>query len=72
MLDKRTDNVSEKFSQDWEVYLVLSSDLKLATYVELDTVCNVEDLNNMLEIIEAKAEFDEIARLKREQEANTK
>lgn len=49
---------------------MLSSDLKLASYVELDTVCNVEDLNNMLEIIEAKAEFDEIARLRREQEAN--
>lgn len=61
--------MADKFSQDWEVYLVLSSDLNLASYVELDTVCNVEDLNNMLEIIEAKAEFDEIARLRREQEA---
>lgn len=50
------------------MYLVLSSDLDLASYTELDTVCNVEDLNNMLEIIEAKSEFDEIARLTREQE----
>lgn len=46
--------------------MVLSSDLKLATYVELDTVCNVEDMHNMLEIIETKTEFDELAHLKRE------
>lgn len=46
--------------------MVLSSDLKLATYVELDTVCNVEDLHNMLEVIETKIEFDDIAHLKRE------
>lgn len=50
------------------MYLVLSSELRLASYVELDTVCNVEDLHNMLEIIEAKIELDEVARLKREQE----
>lgn len=50
------------------MYLVLSSDLNLASYVELDTVCNVKDLHDMLEIIEAKSEFDEIARLRREQE----
>ena len=40
----------------------------MATYVELDTVCNVEDLHNMLEILEVKQEFDELARIKAEQE----
>lgn len=39
----------------------------MATYVELDTVCNVEDLHNMLEILEVKMEFDEVARIKAEQ-----
>lgn len=57
----------EEFTQDWEVYQVLSSGMNLTTYVELDQVCNVEDLMNMVEIVETKAELDEI-RAKREQE----
>lgn len=40
----------------------------MATYVDLDTVCNVEDLHNMLEILEVKMEFDELARIRAEQE----
>lgn len=40
----------------------------MATYVELDTVCNVQDLHNMLEILEVKYEFDDVARIKAEQE----
>lgn len=40
----------------------------MATYVELDTICNVEDLHNMLEILEVKMEFDELARIKAEQD----
>jgi len=47
--------------------MVLSDDHPLATYVELDTVCNTEDLYNMLEIIEAKAEYAAIAKLTAEQ-----
>jgi len=40
----------------------------MATYVELDTVCNVEDLHNMLEMLEIKMEFEEIARIKADQD----
>jgi len=40
----------------------------MATYVELDTVCNVEDLYNMLEMLEIKMELEEIARIKADQE----
>ncbi|WPJ20662.1 hypothetical protein vBPFY1MI_186 [Pseudomonas phage vB_PF_Y1-MI] len=46
----------------------MTADNPMASYVELDTVCNVEDLQNMLEIIEVKMEFDDVARIKAEQE----
>lgn len=48
--------------------MVLTSKLKLASYVELDTVCSVEDLYNMIEIIEAHSEFLEIDRQRAELE----
>lgn len=60
--------LQERFGQDWEIYLVLTAESPMATYVELDTVCNVEDLHNMLEILEVKMEFDELARIKAEQD----
>lgn len=50
------------------MYLILTSNPPMATYVELDTTCNVEDLHNMLEMLEIKMEFEEIARIKAEQE----
>lgn len=64
----RVSKLQERFGQDWEIYLVLTADNPMATYVELDTVCNVEDLHNMLEILEVKQEFDELARIKAEQD----
>lgn len=45
----------------------MTSELKLASYFELDTVYSVEDLHNMLEIIEVKQEIDDIVRIKAEQ-----
>lgn len=51
--------------------MVLTADNPMATYVDLDQRCNTEDLHNMLEILEAKMEFDEIARIKAQQ-ANPK
>lgn len=47
--------------------MVLTAEPPLATYVELDTVCNTEDLHNMLEIMEAKATYIEVGRLIAEQ-----
>ena len=47
--------------------MVLAAEPALATYVELDTVCNTEDLHNMLEIMEAKATYAEVRRLIAEQ-----
>ena len=50
---------------------MVTSDLKgMATYVELDTVCSTEDLYNMLEIIEAKNEYDDLARIEAENNRN--
>lgn len=67
-MDPRTKRIMEDFTQEWEIYQVLSSELRLTTYMELDTTCNVEDLFNMVEIIEVKAELDEIDRIRREQQ----
>lgn len=66
MVHPRIGKLQEKFSQDWEVYMVLNSDLKLASYVELDTICCTDDLYNMIEIIEARNEFLEVDRLRQE------
>jgi len=46
--------------------------LKLASYVELATVCNTHDLHDMMEIIEAKNEFDEVARIQAERDRTNK
>ena len=51
--------------------MILTAEHPMATYVELDTVCNVADLHNMLEILEVKMEFEELARIKAEQERAT-
>ena len=46
----------------------MTSDLKgLPTFVELQTVCNVEDIYNILEMLEAKSEMDEVARIQQAQ-----
>jgi hypothetical protein len=65
-------DVSDAFTQDWDVYMVLTSDLKLATYMDLDTRCNMEDLNNMLEIMELKHHFDAMAEKYRQQQEASK
>lgn len=58
--------MQDGFSQDWEVYGVLTNELRLATYVELDTVCSVEDLHNMLEVIDVHNEFTAYAQKQRD------
>lgn len=67
MVHPRIQELQDKFSQDWEVYMVLAAEPPLATYVELDTICNTEDLHNMLEIMEAKATYIEVGRIIAEQ-----
>lgn len=63
--------VEAGYSQDWEIFRIVSSDLRgMPTYVELDTICNVEDIYNCLEILDAKFEMDEVARI--EQKNNQK
>lgn len=57
----RIQRIQDQFSQDWEVYNVLTSPLGLATYLELDTVYNTEDLYNMLEILQVHKEIETVA-----------
>lgn len=61
--------MQDKFSQDWEVYMVVTQEHPMATYMDLDTRCSTDDLFNMIEIIEARNEFLEVDRLQREAQA---
>ena len=66
----RLKKVQDGYTQDWEIFRILTSDIRgLPTYVELDFVCNVEDIYNILEMLDAKYEMDDVARIQREQEA---
>lgn len=48
----------------------MTSDMKgLPSYVELQTVCNVEDIYNILEMLDAKFEMDEVTRIQQAQQA---
>lgn len=71
-VNPRLKRVQDQFSQDWEVYNVLTSPLGLATYVELDTVCNTEDLYKMFEIVQVHKEMEAIATIQAKlQEGNS-
>jgi len=62
--------VEDGYTQDWEIFRIITSDIKgLPSYVELQTVCNVEDIYNIIEILDAKFEMDEVARIQQAQQA---
>lgn len=47
----------------------MTSELRgLPTYVELQTICNVEDIYNIIELLDAKFEMDEVARIQQKQQ----
>lgn len=70
MVHPRLKKVQDGYTQDWEIFRILTSEIRgLPSYVELDTVCNVEDIYNILEMLDAKYEMDDVARIQREQEA---
>ncbi|UOL48491.1 hypothetical protein QGX12_gp153 [Pseudomonas phage Kremar] len=49
----------------------MTSELRgLPTYVELQTICNVEDIYNIIELLDAKFEMDDVARIQQQQQAN--
>jgi hypothetical protein len=62
--------VQDGYTQDWEIFRIMTSDMKgLPSYVELQTVCNVEDIYNILEMLDAKFEMDEVTRIQQAQQA---
>lgn len=48
--------------------MVLNAEPPLATFVQLDTVCSVSDLHDMIEMIEARAEFIAVEKLQQPQQ----
>tara|TARA_Y100001938_G_C7772261_1_gene273822 strand:+ start:282 stop:458 length:177 start_codon:yes stop_codon:yes gene_type:complete len=54
---------------DFDIFTVLTNELKLATLADLQTVYNTEDLHEFLEVIEADRELKEIAAIQAKQEA---
>jgi hypothetical protein len=62
--------VEDGYTQDWEIFRIITSDIRgLPSYVELQTVCNVEDIYNIIETLDAKFEMDEVARIQQAQQA---
>lgn len=55
-----------------DLFSIITSDLKLATLIELQTVYNTEDMFDLLEIIEVDRELREIADIKAKQEQQNK
>lgn len=45
--------LDKTFSQEWDIYTILTNELRLASLHDLQTIYNVEDAYDMLEIIEA-------------------
>ncbi len=56
----RLERVQKNFTQDPLILLVLRHPLKLATLHDLQTKYNTADLYDMIEIIEADAEYNAI------------
>lgn len=70
MVHPRLKRVEDGYTQDWEIFRIITSDIKgLPSYVELQTVCNVEDIYNIIEILDAKFEMDDVARIQQAQQA---
>ena len=40
----------------------------MPSYIDLQTSCNVEDIYNLLELLDAKFEMDEVARIQQKQQ----
>lgn len=70
MVHPRLKQVEDGYSQDWEIFRIVTSDIRgLPSYIELETHCNVEDIYNILEMLDAKFEMDEVARIQQAQQA---
>ncbi|QNO00329.1 hypothetical protein QGX21_gp150 [Pseudomonas phage phiPsa315] len=70
MVHPRLQKVQDGYTQDWEIFRIMTSELRgLPSFIELQTVCNVEDIYNILEMLDAKFEMDEVARIQQAQQA---
>ena len=70
MVHPRLKKVEDGYSQDWEIFRIVTSDIRgLPSYIELETHCNVEDIYNILEMLDVKFEMDEVARIQQAQQA---
>jgi len=45
--------VGKEFSQDFDIFSIITNELKLATLNDLQTIYDVQDMYDMLEIIDA-------------------
>lgn len=58
----------EKFSLPWEIFQIVTGDKKLATYHELQTVYDTQDLYDLLECQDVHIYLEEVAHKRRAQE----
>ena len=47
--------LSEQFTQDFDIMTIVTSELKLATMLELQTVYSTSDMYDLLEIMQAQS-----------------
>lgn len=60
--------IDSDFSQDFDIYTILTNDLRLATLHDLQTKYNTEDAYDLIEIIEVRSAIDGVVQKQRELE----
>lgn len=60
MQNSTIQRIEKEFSQDFEVYTLLTHELRLATLYDLQTKYNTEDLYDLLEILDVTLALDEV------------
>lgn len=66
MTDSKMLALMEEFSQDFNILTIVTSELKLATLLELQTVYSVSDVYDILEIMDAHSVMTDYQRRQEE------
>lgn len=60
MQNSTIQRIEKDFSQDFEIYTLLTNELRLATLYDLQAKYNTEDLYDLLEIMDVTLALDEV------------
>lgn len=68
MQNSTIQRIEKDFSQDFEIYTLLTNELRLATLYDLQAKYNTEDLYDLLEIMDVSLSLEDVARKQNEME----